>query len=103
LAQQKTVTEQQIYGVTLTAGATSIPLFLYNTTNGAKTTQTTLTLPTNIAIHQVNFSSQSDIRFSTSGAPSTSGNVVLVDSIRLRYRKIEIRPSGNILSNTSEY
>lgn len=103
LAEQKTVTEQSIYGVTFTVNATTIPMFLYNSVNSTKTTQSTLVLPTNISISQVNFSGNSDIRFATSGAPNFSGTVVLHDSIRNRNRVVEIRPSGNILSNTAEY
>jgi type II secretory pathway pseudopilin PulG len=103
LAQQKTVTEQQIYGVTLTAGATTIPLFLYDPLTAVKSTQTTLTIPANVSISAVNFSGVSDVRFTTSGAPSTSGNIVLTDTIRNRNRTVEIRPSGNILNNTGEF
>lgn len=103
LAQQKTVTEQQIYGVTFTAGATTIPLFLYNPNSGTKTTQSTVTMPAYITIYQVNFSGQSDIRFATSGAPTYSGNLVLRDTIRQKNRRIEIRPSGTVITSGAEY
>ena len=105
LTEQKTVTEQKIYGVTLTANASTIPQFLYNPVPNppTKTTQTTFTLPSNIIISSVNFSSNSDVRFTASGAPSVSGNVVIKDTIRNRSRRIEVRPSGAILANTAEF
>jgi Tfp pilus assembly protein FimT len=103
LTEQKTVTEQKIYGVTLTANASTITQFLYNTTNGSKTTQATLSYPTNIKIGQVSFSNNTDIRFATSGAPNVSGYVVLNDKVRNRNRKIEIRPSGAVLAESGEY
>jgi prepilin-type N-terminal cleavage/methylation domain-containing protein len=100
---QKTVTEQVIYGVTFTSGASTIPQFLYNTSNGTKTIQSTYTLPSNICIDTVSFSSNTDIRFSTSGAPNASGYVVLVDTVRNRRREIDLRPSGSVFANQSEY
>ena len=103
LTEQKTVTEQLIYGVTFTTNATTIPQFLYNTVTGAKTTQTTITLPSNIVISSVNFSGNSDVRFSTSGAPNVSGNVVIRDIIRNRHRVVEVKPSGAIFANQAEY
>ena len=103
LAQQKTVTEQSIYGVTLTTNATTVPLFLYDPVAGTKTPQNTLNLPSNIIISTVSFTNQTDIRFATSGAPNYSGYILLEDTVRGRYRKIEVRPSGNIISNTAEY
>lgn len=102
LAQQKTVTEQQIYGLTFTAGASTIPTFLYNPGNGNKTTQSTFTLPAYISIYQVNFNGNNDVRFSTSGAPNVSGNLVLRDTIRLKNRTIEIRPSGTVITSAPE-
>lgn len=102
-AQQKTLTEQKIYGVTLNSNAAIIPQFLYNSDTGTKTTQTTYALPSNIIISQVNFSGNSDIRFTTSGAPSVSGNIVIKDTVRNRSRRIEVRPSGAILANTGEF
>jgi hypothetical protein len=102
LAQQKTVTEQLIYGVTFTAGSTTIPLFRYNPANGAKTTISTYTLPNDVSINSVNFSNNNDIRFATSGAPNFSGNLVLRDTVRNRSRQIDIRPSGTVITNTPE-
>jgi prepilin-type N-terminal cleavage/methylation domain-containing protein len=103
LAQQKTVTEQSIYGVTFTSGANTIPLFLYNTSNGNKTTQSTISLPTYITIDTVSFSNNADVRFATSGAPNYSGYLTLKDTVRSKSRKIEIRPSGTVLTSGAEF
>jgi type II secretory pathway pseudopilin PulG len=102
LAQQKTVTEQQIYGVTFVTGSSSVPLYLFNPVTNGKTTQNTLSLPAYISIHSISFGGQSDVRFATSGAPNVSGNLVLRDTIRGRNRLIEIRPSGAVITNTPE-
>jgi prepilin-type N-terminal cleavage/methylation domain-containing protein len=103
LTEQKTVTEQTIYGVTVTAAASTIPLFSYNVASSTKTTVNTLSLPSNISIGVVSFSGNNDVQFTTSGAPNYSGTFTLYDSIRARSRTIEIRPSGNILDNTAEF
>lgn len=103
LAEQKTVTEQTIYGITVTASASTILMYSYNAGTGVKTTIDSLDLPTNITIGTVSFSGNNDVRFATSGAPNYSGTFTLHDSIRLRNRTIEIRPSGNILDNTAEF
>ncbi len=103
LAQQKTVTEQTIYGITFTVGATSVPLYSYNSGTGTKTTQSTLQLPTNISISTVSFSTNTDIRFATSGAPNYSGTLTLLDSIRSKSRTIEIRPSGTVITSGGEF
>jgi prepilin-type N-terminal cleavage/methylation domain-containing protein len=106
LTQQKTVTEQLIYGVTLTAGATSIPQYTYVVNpdgSVTKTPQTTFALPINISISQVNFSGQSDVRFSTSAAPNISGDIVVIDSVRGRKKRITITPSGSINANQTEF
>lgn len=101
--QQKTVTEQKIYGVTLSTSATSIIQFVYNPTTHAKTTQTVFNLPSNTEISQVNFSGNTDIRFATTAAPNVSGNLVIHDIIRNRYKRITISPSGSITANQPEY
>lgn len=108
LTEQRTVTEQKPFGITLTANATSIRQFVYNTANGQKTYPSdaalqTHVLPSNIIISQVNFSGASDIRFAASGAPNVSGNVVLTDTIRNRSRRVEIRPSGTVFANQGEF
>ena len=103
LTEQKTVTEQQIYGVTLTANATTIPQYVYNPLTSAKTVQTTFALPTNVKVYAVNFSGNADVRFTTAGGPNVSGNVVIMDTIRTKKRQIDIRPSGTILANSSEF
>ncbi len=102
-AQQKTVTEQKLYGVTFTTNGTTVPLYLFNSANSTKTTQNTLTLPSNITISAVNFSGNSDIQFATSGVPNFSGNIILTDTIRNRSREIDIRPSGAVINNQSEF
>lgn len=102
LTEQKTVTEQKIYGITLTSGATTVPQFLYNVSNGAKTTQTTLSLPSYISISSETFTG-TDVRFATSGAPNVSGYLVVTDNVRSRSRKIEVRPSGAILVTGGEF
>ena len=96
LTEQKTVTEQQIYGITLTANATTISQYIYNPTTSAKTIQTSFSLPVNTSIGAVNFSGNNDITFSTAGSPSTSGNFTILDTIRNRTQQIDIRPSGGI-------
>lgn len=103
LTEQKTVTEQKIYGVTMHPNSTVITQFLYNTDSETKSTQEVYTLPSNIIISSVNFSGSSDVRFAPSGAPSVSGSLVIKDVVRNRSRRIEIRPSGAILTNTGEY
>ena len=100
LAAQKTVTEQQVYGVTLNAG--SVNVVMYEMVNGVKTTVQTSTLPTNMKIDTVSFNNTSDISFTTAGAPSVSGSFTVKDTIRNRSRLIQIRPSGNILDNQVE-
>jgi prepilin-type N-terminal cleavage/methylation domain-containing protein len=102
-AEQKTVTEQKIYGVTLTVGATTIPHFQYDPSSEAKTSVSTYSLPSNIKIGEVNFSENADIRFATSGAPNVSGNLVLTDTARGKSRRIEIRPSGAIFITGGEF
>jgi len=103
LAEQKTVTEQQTYGVTFTTSATSVPLYLYNANTNSKTTQTTLTLPSDISITEVSLGGSNDVTFATSGAPSVSGYIILTDSVRSRSREIDIRPSGAIINNEAEF
>jgi prepilin-type N-terminal cleavage/methylation domain-containing protein len=102
LTEQQTVTQQKIYGVTLTVGATSIPQFLYNPSNGAKTQQTPFSLAANTDIGAVSFSSQSDVRFSTSAAPSTSGSFDIYDTSRYVHKTITVAPSGDISANQPE-
>lgn len=103
LTQQKTVTEQQIYGITLTANATTIPQYIYDTESGTKTNQSTYALPSSVKIGSVNFSGNTEIRFSPSGSPNYSGYLVLNDTIRNRNRRIDIRPSGSVIGNQNEY
>ena len=103
LAEQKTVTEQVIYGETFAVNGTSIPLFLYNTSNGTKTTNTTLTLPSDIYISYVSLGGSSDVTFATSGVPSVSGYIILTDSVRSRSREVDIRPSGAVINNQAEF
>jgi prepilin-type N-terminal cleavage/methylation domain-containing protein len=102
-AQQRTVTEQKTYGITVTAGEGSMPLFLYNSASNSKTTQTSITLPTNISLSQSSFSGATDITFTTAGSPTYSGYLVLTDSIRGRSRKLLLRPSGSVIDNGAEY
>jgi len=108
LDEQRTLTQQQIYGVTLVASSTTVPQFLcLNVACAVSTDKSmltpTYTLPTNVVIDQVNFSGNTDIRFATSGAPSTSGELILLDTSRNKRRKIEVRPSGAIIYNFPEY
>ncbi|MBU6389370.1 prepilin-type N-terminal cleavage/methylation domain-containing protein [Patescibacteria group bacterium] len=106
LTEQKTVTEQQAYGVTFSAGASTVPQFQFVSTplpNGTKTSAGSLTLPNGISISAVNLNGNADIIFSTSGAPSVSGNVILLDAARNRHREIDIQPSGAIFNNKPEY
>jgi|GEM_PF-5236766 len=100
LAAQKTVTEQQIYGITLNPGSVNVTMF--EMVNGVKTTVQTSTLPTNMEIDQVSFNGNSDISFTTNGAPTVSGQFTVEDTIRNKSRVVEIRPSGNIVDNSVE-
>ena len=100
LTSQKTVTEQVVYGFTVTANAKTITMFSVN--GATQTVVQTLTLPSSIQVGTVNFSGNSDVRFSTNGAPSVSGNFTLLDTNRARSRLIEVRPSGNIRTNAPE-
>lgn len=116
MTEQKTVTEQRMYGVTLTTdGAATMPnpatnkvisQFVYE--NGAENfaippASASLALPSTIVISSVNFAGERNIRFSASGAPNVSGNVVLTDTVRNRSRRIEVKPSGMVVDNTSEF
>lgn len=103
LTQQQTVTQQQIYGVTFTTGATTVAQYLYNPNTATKTPKTTFSLAPNTQIGTVNFSNQSDVRFSTGAAPNVSGTVVVYDTVRNRHKLITISPSGSISDNQSEY
>ncbi|CAN5125687.1 hypothetical protein BH11PAT4_BH11PAT4_0820 [soil metagenome] len=100
-AAQRTVTEQVVYGFTVTAGSTNVIMFQVNGSNQNITSQT-LALPSNIEVGTVSFSGNSSIRFSTAGAPSTSGSFTLRDTVRGKTRTIEVRPSGNVRTNTGE-
>lgn len=100
-AAQRTVTEQVVYGFTVTAGATTLTVFQVDGSGNNVTVQT-LALPSNIQVGTVSFSGNSSIRFSTAGAPSVSGSFTLRDTIRSKSRTIEVRPSGNIRTNTGE-
>lgn len=100
LAAQKTVTEQQIYGVRFTAGSANIVMFRQN--GGTQTTISTTTLPANMQVSAFSFSGASEVRFSTAGAPNVSGNFTIRDTVRNRTRQVEIRPSGNIRNNQAE-
>ena len=92
LAEQRTVTEQQIYSVAFTAGSATVTETL------AGSALYTLTLPSNIVVDSANFGvGVSTVQFTTAGAPSTSGNMVLHDTIRNVYRQIDVRPSGAII------
>jgi len=102
LQEQKTVTEQKIYGLTIVAGATTIPYFLCQDAGCSTKTIQYYTLPSNIVISQESFSSN-DVRFSTAGAPSSSGTVVLKDTARSRQRNVDLRPSGAIQDSSPEY
>jgi prepilin-type N-terminal cleavage/methylation domain-containing protein len=101
LAQQRTVTEQQVYGVTYTVGANTVPLYSMN--GATKTAVSTISLPAYVSISTVSFSGNADIRFAPSGAPNYSGYLVLRDIIRNRYRRIELRPSGTIITTSAKY
>jgi prepilin-type N-terminal cleavage/methylation domain-containing protein len=100
LASQKTVTEQQVYGVTLTTGSVTIPM--YQLTSGVKTTVSTYDMPTNMQLGTISLGSGNDVSFTTSGAPSVSGTFTVIDTLRNRTRTIEIRPSGTIKNNQAE-
>jgi len=101
--QQKTVTEQTIYGVTLNVSGTTIPQYTYNPITQVKTSKSTFNLPSNTQIIQVSFSGNSDIRFATTAAPNVSGYLVIEDTVRMRAKKITISPSGSITANQPEY
>lgn len=99
-AAQQTVTEQVVYGFTVNTNGTNITMFkIVGTT---QTTVKTLTLPSAIQIGTVSFSGNTSIRFTTAGAPSASGYFTLYDTIRNKSRSVEVRPSGNVRTNTSE-
>lgn len=100
LAEQKTVTEQQIYGVQLSNNAVTIPMVLVSGSN--RTTIKTLVLPANMKLTDLSLAGQTEVRFSTSGAPSTAGSFEVLDMIRGKSRLIEIRPSGSIRTNSGE-
>ena len=103
LTQQKTVTEQKIYGVTFTAGATSISQYVYDPVSSNKTPTTTFNLAQNTQLGAVNFSSQSDIRFSTGAAPNVNGSLEIYNPSQNRHKLIIVSPSGSITANQSEY
>ena len=102
LTQQKTVTEQQSYGLTFISNSTTVTQFLY-VSDTEKTTVEVFNLPTNIKIKSTDFANQADIRFTSAGSPNISGSLVLNDIIRNRSKAIEIRPSGAIISSGQEF
>lgn len=109
-AEQKTVTEQVTYGMSLVAGATSIVQFNCSTAscddgNGSstKTTTSVFNFPANIQIDSVNLAGNIDLRFATSGAPNASGSVTLIDTSRGKRRTINVRPSGAIITSPAEF
>jgi prepilin-type N-terminal cleavage/methylation domain-containing protein len=128
LQVQRTVSEQQIYGFSARSVNTVVAyqvcqnLACTSTTNSnytvgpgviasflcrnvactAKDVALT-TLPVNVVVDSTSFGGQTDVRFSTAGAPSTSGSLVLRDTIRNRRRQIDLRPSGAILPGSREY
>ena len=101
--QQRTITEQKIYGDSFTAGGTTVQQFLYDTQSGNKSSQTTFSLAPNTQISAVNLNTSSDVRFSTSAAPSVSGTIEVMDSQRGRHKLITVAPSGTITANQPEY
>lgn len=103
LTQQQTVTQQKIYGVTFTAGAVSVPQYLYDPATGNKTALSSFTLAPNTQLGAVSFSGQSDVRFSTGAAPNVSGTVEVFDTSRSRHKLITVSPSGAVTANQSEY
>jgi type II secretory pathway pseudopilin PulG len=103
LQEQKTVTEQQVYGVTFTTGSTTVPEFLCQNVGCTSKLTTNYTLPANVRIDLVNFSSSTDIRFTTSGAPSVSGDLTLKDTQRGKSRRIYLKPSGAIEYTSPEF
>ena len=107
LTQQKTVTEQLLYGVTFTAGASTVPQYLYTPASpgnpATKTSTGTYALPSDIVISSVNFSGNADVRFLTSAAPNVNGNVVLRDTVRNRYKRVSIGPAGLISAKEAEF
>lgn len=104
LTEQKTITEQVVYYVVLTAPSTT--LTQYKTQSGGNVVTATLTLPSSIQVDSLHFGSglpSNQLAFSTTGAPNISGYLVLKDISRIKYREIDVKPSGGILDNSSEY
>lgn len=100
LASQKTVTEQQTYAVQFRVG--SATLTMVRIEDATTTTVDTTTLPTNIQISSYSFAGDNKVRFTTAGAPVTSGSFTVRDQIRNKSRLVEVRPSGNIRDNAGE-
>ncbi len=128
LQQQRTVAEQVIYGFSssatstivtykkcsnvacttttnqsYTVDASTIATFLCRSANCDTKDVTLTTLPVNVLVDSASFGGQVDVRFTTAGAPSTSGTLVLRDAIRNRRRSIDLRPSGSLLPGSREY
>ena len=104
LTEQKTVTEQVVYYLVITAPSTTITQ--YKTQAGGDVITKTLALPSSTQVDSLSFGSGlpgNHLAFATNGAPNVSGYVVLKDVSRVKYRKINVQPSGAILANTSEY
>lgn len=101
LASQRTVSEQVVYGIRVTAGGSNIQMFVVNT-NGTTTVVRTLTLPAYTQIGTVSLSNATEVRFSTAGAPNVSGSFTIRDTQRSRSRAIQIRPSGNIRTGAEQ-
>jgi prepilin-type N-terminal cleavage/methylation domain-containing protein len=99
--QQRAITEQVNYGVSLRANATTIPMFRVNP-DTTQTTVETYSLPTDIRISAIAFSNNGDVRFNPAAAPSVSGTITIQDTIRNRTRTVDIRPSGNIRASGTE-
>ena len=102
LQEQRTVTEQRTYGLTLTANATTVPYFLCTNIDCSIKTTLSYSLPSNIKISSSTFPNF-DVLFTTAGSPDFSGTLILIDTTRGRHRNVMIKPSGAVEDNSAEY
>ena len=103
LTEQRTVTEQKNYYVSFNTGGQIITQYVENTSGGSDQVVSTITLPSSIVVDSLAFGGATTVRFATTGAPSVSGSLVLLDTGRIRHRKIDVRPSGSVVADGSEY
>ena len=104
LSEQRTVSEQKVYYVSLVTGGQTLTQYLQTTPSDQSVG--TLVLPSAIVVESLTFGTAQSlysVKFTTAGAPQVSGTVVLHDTVRDRRRTVVVTPSGAINTSGPEY